>query len=377
MIGKINFIRRVVGSSLENEITTGDLKMLDDYKSLDELYGSGDFDHNQTKVEADHNLASSVEGLARLFLREETFINDLKEEVALVKRVLTEFEIKKENQKIIENNVTLKELNFPSPKNFKEGTLVGLYRIQMIYNVPFEKMVEGNISAHPSLPHFQSEHKLQSEDCLHVANLAKSKNNLEKTVEWLQVAEKLAKKENKETSVIEKILEKEIKLHDETALKHGKFILNRKQELEPITTRINLFNKDMAKKNKKKIEKLNKLWRELVEKYPMYKPSDDPETVLYEKLVHEEKISTQCQNIQGSTFLHREEMLKCENLDRSDPYLRLGPHLLERLSEKPSVSLMHGFLTDKQCELLKLFGERKMKSTPLAVPNGKNGHKER
>merc|ERR1712013_801089 len=179
MIGKINFIRRMVGSSLENEITTGDLKMLDylkmldDYKSLDELYGSGDFDHNQTKVEADHNLASSVEGLARLFLREETFINYLKEEVALVKRVLTEFEIKKEIQKIIENNVTLKELNFPSPKNFKEGTLVGLYRIQMIYNVPLEKMVEGNISAHPSLPHFQSEHKLQSEDCLHVANLAK------------------------------------------------------------------------------------------------------------------------------------------------------------------------------------------------------------
>ena len=104
MIGKINFIRRMVGSSLENEISTGDFKM------LDELYGSGDFNRNQTMVEADHNLASSVEGLARLFVKEETFVNDLKEEVEKVKRALAKFTIGKGNWQIMNKNFAFEQL---------------------------------------------------------------------------------------------------------------------------------------------------------------------------------------------------------------------------------------------------------------------------
>ena len=76
MIEKMNFIKKKIGSSIGNELT------VDDYKSMDELYGSGDFDQNQTLVDAEEHLASSIEGLARLFSREETLVTELRNEAS-------------------------------------------------------------------------------------------------------------------------------------------------------------------------------------------------------------------------------------------------------------------------------------------------------
>ena len=75
-------------------------------------------------------------------------------------------------------------------------------------------------------------------DCLHIANKAKEKNNLVKTVEWLQMAVTLANASATEipdlriglnlpsTDVmpnLNSLLTKAVKYHDSMALKYGKF----------------------------------------------------------------------------------------------------------------------------------------------------------
>ena len=91
----------------------------------------------------------------------------------------------------------------------------------------------------------------------------------------------------------------------------------------------------------------------------MYEESNDQMASVYEKLVHAEKISHQCKNIPGSKFLSSKSILKCKNLHKLDAYLRLGPQRLESLSENPSVSMFHDFLTDHQCNEFRGIGKGK------------------
>ena len=76
-------------------------------------------------------------------------------------------------------------------------------------------------------------------DCLHIANKAKEKNNLVKTVEWLQMAVTLANASATQdipdlkiglnlpsTDVMQHLnylLTEAVKYHDSMALKYGKF----------------------------------------------------------------------------------------------------------------------------------------------------------
>ena len=212
LIGKVKFIRSIVGSSIGRATKK-------DFQMLDELYGSGEFDENQTKVDTEKDLASSVEGLARLYAREEVTINRLREESKKIERTIKKWKECKTRKIYPENDdqdnpdfVFVRNVSFPDAENFVDGTPVGLYRIQMIFNVPFENMICGNISADSTLPHFLSVHQLNSEDCLKIANLAKHKNHLHKTVEWLKGAENLTKQEEGDLTIVKRLLDKAIKL---------------------------------------------------------------------------------------------------------------------------------------------------------------------
>ena len=165
------------------------------------------------------------------------------------------------------------------------------------------------------------------------------------------------------------LLDRHRKLHDETALKHGKFILSHKNQ--HITTKIEPYDSKLAKRHRKKIEKWKKDWKQIVKSFPMYEKSQSPSLAsLYQSLVHVEKISHQCQNIAGSKFLVQSP-LHCEYLHASNVYLRLGPEKLERLSLDPPVSMLHHFLTPDECNLFKTIGKGKMKATPLTIPKSK------
>ena len=72
---KIHFLDKLVGSPLQDT-------NYDQYKILDELYGSGDFDENITMTQdVDRHMASSVESLIRLFIREKDYVKYLRESI--------------------------------------------------------------------------------------------------------------------------------------------------------------------------------------------------------------------------------------------------------------------------------------------------------
>ena len=352
-------------------------------ETLDELYGSGEFDEKEIKEDSDKHFASSVEGLARLFIREEVVATDLmnfkeqiKEKIAGLKESgklgETRLRLMTNLQNYFEGNFSItKNVKFPELLEFLDGALVGLYRIQMVYNVPFSQMVVGNISAHPTLAYYKSAHCLKSEDCEYIANLAKEKQNLEKSVQWLNMAEKLSNQEGKHPNKLKRKLEQEIKIHDNAALKHGKFYIDKNSEI--VTTRINPFSEALANRYQKKFKNWRAKWKSVVDKFPMYKESKNEHFARYLNLVHQEKITDQCQKLKSSRYLN-ESVLTCRNLERSNPYLKLGPQKLEILSENPSVAIFHDFLSGSQCDRLKDIGQGKMKATPLTNPKGQGSN---
>ena len=59
--------------------TRMDSVMFNVYQYLDEQFGSGDFDQNYTMtVNVEQHMTSSVESLIRLYIREKTFVDDLR-----------------------------------------------------------------------------------------------------------------------------------------------------------------------------------------------------------------------------------------------------------------------------------------------------------
>ena len=66
---KANFLHNLLGEQIEDN----------NLKHVDELYGSGDLDEKLTVAEeVDQHISSSIEGLARLFRKENEFLKKLK-----------------------------------------------------------------------------------------------------------------------------------------------------------------------------------------------------------------------------------------------------------------------------------------------------------
>ena len=321
------------------------------FQMLDELYGTGDFDENVTLAEVDNHMASSIEGLVRLFMREEEFVTKLRDH-------------------IIENSdsgsTPLKAPKYPvNMDDFLAGAAVGLYRIQSVHGIPYLDIARGQLRSH--LP--ASPHSLKWVDCLRVAEVAKQKTDLVKVVEWLQLTVDLAEKENIDPEIIgplRTMLKDATEYHDGTALKHGK--LTAGDYRNPILTRINPFNSDLAKKHKKKVKMWHKKWEQFLENFPMFENKPDDVLQTFDQIAYQKRIEEQCQDLSGSKFIHHNSTLKCYNLHKDLPQLRLGPVKLEVHSEHPIVASFHDFLGPGECETLKSRGRNKMKTTPLTTP---------
>ena len=363
---KILFINNLVGAQQSLAVER--------YFLLDELYGSGDFNETKTLHEdIDKHYVNSVESLARLFSREENFIKELRETASRLS--LEDLNLNTGDQP---RKADIPK--FPDDMNdFIAGASTGIYRIQAIHNIPMSDMVEGRLS--PKV--VTSPHSMSWMDCLHIAQRAREKNDLSKTVEWIQMAIDLAQtSSNMEIADMEvglrlpagtnvltfltELLNQSIKYHDELALKYGKF--SSEADTDVSVTRIVPFNETLAQKHAKKIKKWKKSYAKFVDSFPMFKESKS--VSLHDKLGYEEKINHQCQDLPQSPFIVRQGTHQCHNLHKLNPFLRLAPQMLEILSEAPVVAIFHNFLTDKECKLMQNKGRNRMKATPLTVRKG-------
>ena len=351
------------------------------YFLLDELYGSGDFNETKTLHEdIDKHYVNSVESLARLFIREENFIKELRETAS---RLSPEKEDLNLNTGYQTRKVDIPK--FPdNMDDFIAGASTGIYRIQAIHNISLPDLVSGRLS--PKV--MTSPHSMNWMDCLHIAQRAKEKNDLSKTVEWIQMAVDLARtSSNMEIASLEvglrlppgtnvvnfltEHLNEAIKYHDQQALKFGKFSNAAEVDGNVSVTRIVPYNETLAQKHAKKIKKWKKKFAKFVESFPMFEESKS--ISLHDRLAYEEKINHQCQDLPQSPFIVRQGTHQCHNLHKLNPFLRLAPQMLEILSESPVVAVFHNFLTDKECELMQNKGRNRMKATPLTVRKGYKG----
>ena len=319
---------------------------------VDELYGTGDFDENITLAEeVDKHMASSVESLARLFRREEEFVSKLRDYLEDESDALQIFTAPK----------------FPvDMDDFLFGSAVGLYRIQSIHNIPYRDMARGQLRSH--LP--ASPHSLNWVDGLRVAEVAKQKYDYEKVVEWLQLAVDLAKDDNngpEKVGPLRTMLKDATSFHDAAALKYGRFTAG--DYRNPSMTRIDPFDKELAENNRKKVEMWHKRWEKFLGNFPMFE--DKPDDVFLQSLdqiAYQKRIEEQCQDLPDSKFVVHSTTLKCQNLHKDFPVLRLGPVKLEVHSEQPVVASLHDFMGPDECEEMKSRGRNKMKATPLTTP---------
>ena len=61
---------------------------------------------------------------------------------------------------------------------------------------------------------------------------------------------------------------------------------------------------------------------------------------------------------------------KCEYLTYGNPYIQLGPFLLERSNKEGNyVGLFHALLSDKEMEMIKHKAKGQMKATPYNIAN--------
>ena len=278
-----------------------------------------------------------------------------------------------------ERGVDISHPKFPTDiEDFVMGAPVGIFRIQSIQNISIEDMTRGLLG--PGL--MTSPHSMSWLDCLHIANKAKEKNNLVKTVEWIQMAVTLANASATQdipdlkiglnlpsTDVMQHLnylLTEAVKYHDSMALKYGKF--SNTVEENPAVTRIVPFNETLARSSAKKVKKWKKKFEKFVAKFPMFEESDV--YTVHDRLAYGDKIDHQCQDLPESPFIVRHGSHQCHNLHKSNPFLRLGPRMLEILAQSPTVALFHNFLTDRECEQLRDKGRNRMKATPLSVQKG-------
>ena len=319
---------------------------------LDELYGSGDFKYNPNDV--DSHYAYSVESLERLFKIEKRFVEGLRSLSLAIKRKTESW-----------NLPISVDLESPQVKDeeFLTGPPVGLYRIQSLHNISILSLSQGRLSL--SLP--SSPHTLSWQDTLLVSHKARDKNDLVKTVEWLQVTVKLCKEnEAEDCDTVEEMLREAIGTHDSIALSHGKFVINK---TFPTVTRIIPFNRTLANRHRRKVRTWERKFAEFVERFPMYEESREaPADIFFaDNVAHSEKISSQCQDLTSSPFISRLSSLQCHLLTRHTPHLRLGPLKLETLSLSPGVAALHDLLTPGQCQEMRARGRDRMKVTPFTL----------
>ena len=369
---KIQFLNNLVGAKRSLEVER--------YILLDELFGSGDFNETKTLHEdIDKHYVNSVESLARLFIREENFIKELRETATRLSLEVDSEDLHLNTRDQLSQTDIPK---FPADMNdFIAGASTGIYRIQAIHNISLTDLVSGRLG--PTL--VTSPHSMNWMDCLHIAQRAKEKNDLAKTVEWLQMAVDLAQtSSNMEiaelevgltlpprttiTTFLTDRLMESIKYHDKMALKYGKFSNEADVDGNVSVTRIVPFNETLAQKHAKKIKKWKKNFAKFVDTFPMFEESKSAS--LHDRLAYEEKINHQCQDLPESPFIVRQGSHQCHNMHKLDPFLRLAPQMLEILSEAPTVAVLHNFLTDKECELMRNKGRNRMKATPLTVRKG-------
>ena len=112
----------------------------------------------------------------------------------------------------------------------------------------------------------------------------------------------------------------------------------------------------------------HKQWEKFLGHFPMFEDKPDDVLQTLDQIAYQKRIEEQCQDLPESKFIIPSITLKCHNLHKDLPVLRLGPVKLEVHSEQPIVASFHDFLGPGECEDMKNRGRNKMKATPLTTP---------
>ena len=171
----------------------------------DELYGSGS---NITFESARKGVSSSTAELALLYKKEGTLVTSLDKLRNVMARNLHLLKLNtiSEMEKLRNSEGGLKEIQaasirfysvvdnvvdfLPNPDEFWAVGALGIVRIQEMYDDDMLEMAKGNVMGEPSL------HSLGWNDCVHMSDTAKLIGRIDKKVEWVRTALKMAKLDN-------------------------------------------------------------------------------------------------------------------------------------------------------------------------------------
>ena len=177
---------------------------------LEELFGSGVWDpevppptthhghptlfHQEVARMSEEHLASSVEGLERLYTREQRLIGALRRERSRLQRLVERWRGEKEwvgeKEGVGELREEVAGLVLPGGQDQLRGALLGLYRVAAGHGLAPSTMTMGLLPLAPV-------HPLAAQDCRLVARVARGLGQLHHAVDWLMEAARLDQVEGK------------------------------------------------------------------------------------------------------------------------------------------------------------------------------------
>ena len=342
-----------------------------------EHYGAGSI-ISELSQEARSFPSSSTEDLKILFEKEKQLILHIMRVQNTIRKLVIDLKRKSSGAKSsyssyyysqddLEDYHEDAEDYLPTDNEFVIAAGVGLVQIQAFYHLKTKDIVQGDIKE------FSATHKLNTNDCLFLARSAESVGRLDKKIDWMEAALKTVEDEGVKEKLKHLILKEQV-AHDDHMVEHG-FMKYTPSELggTVATTKQEPFNKFVEKnaKYKKHFEYYHS--SNITSEYmfrnnptPMGEFAQPPHFFLKINFHNRAMATHQCEGVnQRPPGMDKD--VKCIFLNQKDPYLRLGPFLLEQFNSKPFVGKIYNFVSDKEANWVMDKTKGKMKPTPLLV----------
>ena len=249
--------------------------------------------------------------------------------------------------------------DLPPDRDFYEAGGLGIVQVSGLYQLNLSRVTAGEVAVLPNLPSPPSPHRLSAEDCGQLAVTARDLGRLDLQLDWLREAVRLAKQGGGGSLArLRARLKESRKFHDELLLEHGYFIPREKYEAElgrveagmPVVTKMlpdqrRLRNDTRLGSHLERMRLRDSPAQHLHTNSPeLYFTDSQINTVMFNLLHRESDNMTRLCSGEATRQPHLDRDLRCRLITKSDPYLRLGPFLLEELNIRPYIGLVHRFL---------------------------------
>ena len=219
---------------------------------------------------------------------------------------------------------------------------------------------------------FLSPHSLSASDCGQLAVTARDLGRLDLELDWLREAVRLAGRKAGGGGSLARLkarLRESRKFHDELLLEHGYFVPRENYQVElgrveagmPVVTKMvpdqrRLRNDSRLAGHLETMRLRDNLSQHLNTNSPELHFNDSQiNSVMFNLLHRESDNMTRLCSGEATRHPDQDRNLHCRLITKdSDPYLRLGPFLLEELNTAPYIGLVHRFLRQEEAERMML-----------------------